>query len=606
MANQAISSETRTQLEQVLHQWRARWRLRRVVLFLPRVLIATFLVGMVVALVLTTLQTLTPTRLLLVCGVAMGATFASLITGLGTWSPRGQAEARQFDRLFDLQERFATALEILDGHIQTAPEIMERQLHNTYEVARNVDPRKHLPLTVNWLEWIGAFVVLLVLIGVLVFAVIATNASQNAVNPNTQAVINASADNTRDITEDVALDTALTDEERSALLETLENTLDELDMPELSAEEAFVAMSDLETDLRETADDLSAETEAFDNGLQSANETLGTPPNSNQGEALSDELADLSESAGTFSPQEQQDLAQTLQTVADALREIAPELAEQLDQASEALEQGQTQSAQQALDQASEQASASAQRNQERRESADMLDQASQQTQERAQEIAMSEGEQDQQGDNPPAEGQQADGQQGQQSEGQQGQQAGQGEQSGQGQDPNAEQMGEDGALVDSPQEGGQSAPGSEGVPSDSAPGEGQSESDEGGQGGGSGSESASQRSQDPASAGNISTDGGSDDDTGEIDYEPVFAPDAPNIRAGDSTVELEGETSNSPIIEGDFQDNPDGVSSVPYNQVFSSYAESANSALDNGYVPFSVRDVVRRYFTSIEPTGDE
>ena len=41
----------------------------------------------------------------------------------------------------------------------------------------------------------------------------------------------------------------------------------------------------------------------------------------------------------------------------------------------------------------------------------------------------------------------------------------------------------------------------------------------------------------------------------------------------------------------------------VPYNQVYSDYANAANHALDSGYVPLGLRDVVRDYFTSLEPS---
>ena len=40
----------------------------------------------------------------------------------------------------------------------------------------------------------------------------------------------------------------------------------------------------------------------------------------------------------------------------------------------------------------------------------------------------------------------------------------------------------------------------------------------------------------------------------------------------------------------------------VPYNQVFGNYAEAANRALDPGYIPLGLRDVVREYFTSLAP----
>jgi hypothetical protein len=40
----------------------------------------------------------------------------------------------------------------------------------------------------------------------------------------------------------------------------------------------------------------------------------------------------------------------------------------------------------------------------------------------------------------------------------------------------------------------------------------------------------------------------------------------------------------------------------VPYNEVFSDYSEAANRALDQDYIPLGLRDVVRDYFSSLEP----
>jgi hypothetical protein len=40
----------------------------------------------------------------------------------------------------------------------------------------------------------------------------------------------------------------------------------------------------------------------------------------------------------------------------------------------------------------------------------------------------------------------------------------------------------------------------------------------------------------------------------------------------------------------------------VPYNQVFSDYSNAANQALERDYIPLGLRDVVRDYFSSLEP----
>jgi hypothetical protein len=40
----------------------------------------------------------------------------------------------------------------------------------------------------------------------------------------------------------------------------------------------------------------------------------------------------------------------------------------------------------------------------------------------------------------------------------------------------------------------------------------------------------------------------------------------------------------------------------VPYEQVYGDYRQQAGSALDNDYIPQGYKDLVRDYFTSIEP----
>ena len=64
----------------------------------------------------------------------------------------------------------------------------------------------------------------------------------------------------------------------------------------------------------------------------------------------------------------------------------------------------------------------------------------------------------------------------------------------------------------------------------------------------------------------------------------------------------LESGDENQPLVEGEFSENPTGEVSVPYNEVFSDYSDAANQALERDYVPLGMEDVVRDYFTSIEP----
>ena len=66
----------------------------------------------------------------------------------------------------------------------------------------------------------------------------------------------------------------------------------------------------------------------------------------------------------------------------------------------------------------------------------------------------------------------------------------------------------------------------------------------------------------------------------------------------------LQSDDPNAPIIQGEFAQNPIGSASVPYSSVFGSYANAASQALENGYVPLGLRDLIRSYFSSLEPSS--
>jgi hypothetical protein len=95
-------------------------------------------------------------------------------------------------------------------------------------------------------------------------------------------------------------------------------------------------------------------------------------------------------------------------------------------------------------------------------------------------------------------------------------------------------------------------------------------------------------------------------DGQGERDYEPIYAPQRIGEMPGGENSILEPDSSNSPVVEDNFTENPTGNVTVPYNQVYSSYQNAANQALDSGYIPLGLKDIVRNYFTSLEPGSTE
>ncbi len=87
----------------------------------------------------------------------------------------------------------------------------------------------------------------------------------------------------------------------------------------------------------------------------------------------------------------------------------------------------------------------------------------------------------------------------------------------------------------------------------------------------------------------------------GTRQFEEVFDPRRLNAPEGDTDIQLQPDQSDQPAGEGEFNDNPAGNVTVPYNEVFQDYADAANEAMDQSYIPLGLRDVVREYFLSID-----
>jgi hypothetical protein len=91
--------------------------------------------------------------------------------------------------------------------------------------------------------------------------------------------------------------------------------------------------------------------------------------------------------------------------------------------------------------------------------------------------------------------------------------------------------------------------------------------------------------------------------DGGEVPYDDIYSPQRVG-GAGGEEVDVPGDPgAGQPTgVEGDFAENPAGESSVPYNEVYSDYEGAVNEALESGYVPLGLRDVIRQYFSRLEP----
>jgi len=606
MATQTAVDNKRAELDYLLRAWEGRWRTRRLILLLPRLLAVMLLIAIAGTVFARSTRLLRPEQLNLIIGVGLGLAIVLLIAGLRFFGREGVAAARQFDQLFHLQERVSTALEIMDGRIRTLDQIADHQLEDAYDLAKSVDARKHIKFKIRWLEWF-ATLPLVVILGVLLLL---PSFSSNGLSDQTQQALSAAADDIRDMTEAVATNTTLSPEERESLLESLEVSLDELENPDRTAEDAFITLSELESDLREQADSLSNELAQQQESLAAAAEALGRSNALNNlpeaGSQLDQELSELQEALSSLSPEEQAALAQQLQQAAEAAEGTSSELSQALQDAAQSLQSQNPQSAESALEQAQQALQNSRNQAQQQQQTADSLQQSANQAQQAQENIAQSE--QQSQGQSSPNENDSAAQENQQQApsnnpvldrqEGQDSQQEGSQQpapDSGIDQSTTLSQSGQE-----RPQEGGFESQSPNSEQAGNAEDGSSSESDASSSSAGDG-EAAERQADSGQPIEQQVTTSNNPDGEGQTEFDEIFVPETIDAE-GTSNLLLEPETGDQPAIEGEFQENPTGETTVPYNQVFSDYANAANRALETDYVPLGMQDVIRDYFTSLEP----
>ena len=593
MATQLSLQENHIILSGMVRQWDRRLRLQQSVSWFPRVLLPGIALGIVLALISRFRPWLQPEQIALITAVALAV---SLVVGglvIWLWRRSTLAAARRFDLLLDLDERTSTALELLEGRIRTDPELIALQVEDARTRAREAHPSAYLPLRSNPREWV--LVVLTALVLALLLLLPNPQADLAAQNAEQVAAIEQAAEEIREIAEQVASDANLSDPEREQLLEVLETTTQTLQQENISPEEAFAALSDSQAALQNQADLMNQQASSAQSALDSAANSLRDLAGENSTESQNSlqqamaALENLAQNAQNISSEEQQQAAQQLSEASQAMQNSNPQAAQALEQAAQAMQNGDTQTAQQQAQQASSSMQQQSQQQSQMQASSQQMSQQAQQARQAAQQVSQSAQQQSQQSQ----QGQQS------QSQSQSGQQQGQNPSSQQGQQEG--QQGQPGEGQQQSQQGEQGQPGSQ-------QGQQQGNTDmsgaavSSGAGDAEGSETGQQQGQQaPPPDQNNNPDG-----VGEREYEPIYAPNRLNLPDnGQNQIILEPDSSDAPVAEDNFVENPSGDVTVPYNQVFSDYQNSANQALDSGYVPLGLKDVVRDYFTSLEPSGD-
>ncbi|MBN1311042.1 MAG: hypothetical protein JXB30_06445 [Anaerolineae bacterium] len=536
------SSEIK-RLQGVLRRWDVRLRLQQSVGWLPKGLLIGLILTFALALA-ARLWPIVPRREVILIGVLL-ITLSVIGAQLGVWLWKRTPFqlARRFDVLFGLKERISTALELGHGVLPLESETLARQqIDQALKVSRGVNPAQFISLRPERRApiWWGSVLVMLLASALAIFL---PNPQEQvlAQQAEVEQAIAQTIEELEHLQEQALADPSLTPDQQLAIVEELEEAIETLSQQDVSQEEALAALEATQQDLRDLSEQFAAEQQQ---ALQQASSLFDGTPAQEVAEALAE---------GDF------------QGAGEALQNIDPsaltpgerqQLSEALQGAASAVEGSDPQMAQslenaaQAL-QSGDAAAAGQALNQAGEAMSQAGSRATTQVDQYADQVGQSQSAVARAGKNP-------------------GNQPGQG---GMGQAPG----GQPGA--------GQSGQG----PSHSGAGRG-----EGGGDAGPGGQAGQ-----PMSTDNDPGDGG------ERPYEDIFSPQRVGGEGGEE-VDVPGdpEAGMPTGVEGDLATNPSGESSRPYNEVWSDYAGAVNQALDSGYVPLDLRDLIRNYFGSLDPNN--
>lgn len=540
-----------------LNAWNQRRQQRDLLIWGPRGLMFGLYVAVALAAIARFRPFLTNTE---VAYWALGLSAVGLVIGaVFVLSQRRdmQAKARFADETFGLKERTVAALELDAETIAAPPEIKEAQLKDTLSQIKQVDTTSALPFQINNQDWglIGLAIALLLAAVILPNQMESILQGQRAV----QQTVNEQIEKIEALEEAIENNAALSAEEQEALLDPLRDARQELENGVGSREEALAALSQAESALREleaqnTTEALEAQMAQAASGINSqSGQSLSEAMEQGNLSQTAEELEALSESVSELSEQEQQELGRELSQASSELQGVNPELAEQLSEAGSALQQGNVEDAEEALAEASEITASEAE----------------------ASEVAQAAGE---------AAGELSEGRQEVTQAGQEGEpQAGQTE---------GGEEGPEGAAG----EEGQSAEGENGAQGGQATQPGQT--GQGGEQAGTGLAGGESSNQGGAAGG---TEGGGSTDN-------VFVPPFRDL-SGEEGVEVElsadctaGLENCGELVSTSPSEFGDENSIVPYEEVFSEYANTAYETLSEDYIPLGMKEYVRDYFSSLEP----
>ncbi|MDJ0753491.1 MAG: hypothetical protein QNJ45_08245 [Ardenticatenaceae bacterium] len=539
-------------IDQQLSRWDGRLRHRDALLWVPRGLLAGLMVGVALAAVARFRPLLTGSEILM--ATAIFSVLGMVAAALWVYVRRRSVaqKARFADRQFGLKERLITAVELREAHISAPETLRDQQVSEAAEILDHVDTPQALPLEINTQDW--SLIVLA--LALLAAAMILPNPQESALR-QARAVEQAIVEQVEQIEaiqEEIQQNDNLTATQQDELLRPLNEALAELESGDLTQEEALAALSEAQSELRalQGENDQSSLQDALSeaggplSGSSTTQEMAEAMAEQNLGET-GRQLRELASQLPSLTEEAQQDIGRRLSEAAQQLQATNPELAEQLATAGTSLQQGDVESAQEALESAAEQLEQAATQqalSEAAGQTAEQLQEGRSEVAQAGQEQSSQQGQQGQEGQTAITEGQQ--GQTGQSGEGQSGQQGQSGQDPGQGQLGQEGQPGENGSFGGTNEGGGSAA--------------------------------------------------------------QVFVPPFRDLSEFEGVeVELPAECVASPEDCGQLlTQSPTDITSedslVPYEQVYSEYANTAYEALEEDYVPLGMKSYIRDYFTSLEP----
>lgn len=534
------------ELNQLLRCWLAWYRLRQGVRWALR----GALLGLALALFLAGISILQG-RLVaeefwrLVAGGGLTGLILAGFTAV-TWPVPHLEAARFFDHQFGLQERISTALELATEPIVDPAdlEIRQKQLEDALKTARRVDIYRIFPLRLNWLE-IGLLAVFLLTSFLTTrWAIPYFEAAHNL--RSIQQAISEQAAQVESLRQQVGKMETLTPEQRQALSSPLEEALRKLQEAK-TLEQAASAINDAQQKLAGLSSDQSQQQAQ---ALQETGEQLSALQDSPLQEFGKDLAAGDTQTAAqalqnidpsSLDAAQREALANDLSHAAAMLRASDPQLAENLQAAGEALQN-------------------SGQQAQSNQEATSSLGHAAQMLQGKAQDQSLAQAA------------------------------AQTSAQLGQGQQQMIAQAGQSGAGSQ-----GQTAAGSQN-------GESQQSGQNSGGGAGRGEQSGTSGTGSEAGTNPIQQNNGPGDG-GETQYEQIYAPQRLGGSDGQD-VQLPGSGQPGNQVTGQSEAAPGspGLSTVPYTEALSDYQDAYYQAIESGQIPVHLRNLIRDYFSSLEP----